>query len=154
MKNRNNKARGAINIRVKVEQSIYLKKLSEFLANKELDREERDYIGQTNIVNVSWAETDRIEWGGILPTISMEFDEKNAFLLSVQITYPRRQGRKKDVVLNAHEVEKKFFEMLLEAEIFTDALLVEHILNRETILGEKIKSIEPSAIISDTKEKE
>lgn len=154
MKNRNNKARGAINIRVKVEQSIYLKKLSDFLANKELDREERDYIGQTNIVNVSWAETDRIEWGGILPTISMEFDEKNAFLLSVQITYPRRQGRKKDVVLNAHEVEKKFFEMLLEAEIFTDALLVEHILNRETILGEKIKSIEPSAIISDTKEKE
>jgi hypothetical protein len=51
------------------------------------------------------------EWGGTAPTIVLQFDERNSFLLHVAVSYNRRYANR-TLVFNAEELREKVMEDL------------------------------------------
>lgn len=74
----------------------------------------------TQSVRLSWTEPANLElWGGDSPTLSVEFDEENAFLLNVSVAYNRRRavsGR----ALSPADLRAAVFKVLNDAEVFVD----------------------------------
>lgn len=58
-------------------------------------------------------------WGGCSPEITIEFDEKNSYLLSTTLTYNKREAKRK-LALNAFELKTKICKELDDAAIFED----------------------------------
>ncbi|KAF4316770.1 hypothetical protein G195_009819 [Phytophthora kernoviae 00238/432] len=82
--------------------------------------ETHQYEGGLRVAKVVWVEKDRKEWGGTAPTIELEYDEENAFMLRLSISYKKRQAAKA-LAFNADELYTRLMQELDKARIFVDS---------------------------------
>lgn len=102
---------GLTTIRIKINRKVFLDKLNNFLRTKVHSYEDRQYDESNNVVRITYEDNMKRDWGGSKPTITMEYDELNAYLLAVTIQYNRRRARKA-LVFNAEELKEKIMEEL------------------------------------------
>jgi len=100
------RSRGMTTVKIRINRRIFTDKLRQLLKEKLKSTEERRYDGEKDIVKVTYDEPDPKLWGGARPTIILEYDEKNRFLLQIIMQYNRRVA-KKDLVFNADELKQK-----------------------------------------------
>ncbi|CEG49204.1 uncharacterized protein PHALS_06978 [Plasmopara halstedii] len=111
------KSRGVVSIKVEHKVSIHLKNLSRYLQDKVLQNESHQYEGGVRIAKVIWEEKDKKEWGGSAPVIEIEYDEQNAFMLQITISYKKRQAVK-TLAFNANELYTHLIQEMDKARIF------------------------------------
>ena len=99
-------AAGTISMSLRVDKKINVKAMKSFLQDKDLQAEERFTEGSQDIVRVEWTEQDAREWGGSAPIISFEYDERNGFLLHINLVYERRKADSK-LRFNAGDLRKR-----------------------------------------------
>lgn len=108
---------GAMFIRVRLLKKIRSDKLLAYLAGKKTANEDRDIGATTDQVRVRWREDDKVGWGGAPPMIEIEFDERNAFMLYIVVSYNRRRASK-GKAMTAKEVEEKVMEDFERGKVF------------------------------------
>ena len=108
---------GLTTIRLKVNRSVFLEKLQQYLRSKEHSYEERSYDDNNDIVKITYQDKLKRDWGGAKPTITFEYDERNNFLLTITVVYNRRQA-KRALVFNATELREKIMGELNEAAVW------------------------------------
>jgi hypothetical protein len=104
-------------IRLKVNRKIYIEKLQNFLRSKIHSYEERQYEDFNDIVKITYTDDLKKDWGGAKPTITIEFDERNAFLLTITVVYNRRQANKA-LVFTANELQEKIMDELNAMDVW------------------------------------
>ncbi|KAJ8550446.1 hypothetical protein ON010_g10623 [Phytophthora cinnamomi] len=109
------KSQGVVSIKVERKAPIQLKNLTNYLRSKILDNETHHYEGGIRVAKVVWKEKDKKDWGGTL-----EYDEENAFMLRMAISYKKRQAAKA-LAFNADELYTRLMQELDKARIFVDA---------------------------------
>ncbi|KAG7386680.1 WD repeat-containing protein 35 [Phytophthora pseudosyringae] len=139
------KSQGVVSIKVERKAPIQLKNLTSYLRTKLLDNETHHYEGGIRVAKVVWKEKDKKEWGGTVPSIEvrktasvrhtmdanlllvaalspgqLEYDEENAFMLRLAISYKKRQAAKA-LAFNADELYTRLMQELDKARIFVDA---------------------------------
>ncbi|KAL4133568.1 hypothetical protein PRIC2_003885 [Phytophthora ramorum] len=114
------KSQGVVSIKVERKAPIQLKNLTIYLRNKVIDNETHHYEGGIRVAKVLWKEQDKKEWGGTVPSIELEYDEENAFMLRLAISYKKRQAAKA-LAFNADELYTRLMQELDKARIFVDA---------------------------------
>jgi WD repeat-containing protein 35 len=97
---------GLTNVRLKVNRKIFLSKMHAFLRTKVHSFEERVYDDMNDIVKISYMDTVKQKWGGTKPTITLEYDERNSYLLTVNVLYNRREA-KRGYAFTAEELRAK-----------------------------------------------
>lgn len=80
-------AQGVLSLRLKVNLPIDLDAFHEYLKLKNLEDEEIESDKSTALKKIKWTETNARMWGGCLPVVEVEIDEKYCFLLKVHIQY-------------------------------------------------------------------
>ena len=89
---------GVVVTRVRVNEKLVLDRWAVFLASKNSSAEERVvYDDRNTVVRQSWVEGGARavrEYGGAVPTITVEYDKATAFLHEVTVEYPRRLAKK------------------------------------------------------------
>lgn len=100
------RSRGSTKLNVSINRNIDMAKLRELILEKEKTIEERRYEGKRQIVKVVYNEPLPADWGGAIPSVTLEYDDNNAILLNMIIEYNRRDARK-DSVLTADELKQK-----------------------------------------------
>ena len=113
------KAQGAMTLRMKMKKPISIDALQMLLEEKGayICQEERAFTDSVDAVRIAWIEPDKREWGGCAPTITLEYDERNSFLLSISISYNRREA-KKNMAFNSEELRDRLMHDLESAGIF------------------------------------
>ncbi|KAF0700918.1 Aste57867_8566 [Aphanomyces stellatus] len=114
------RAQGVVTIRLTRQVAIDMKNLATFLRTKNIADETHVYDGNVKVAKVVWHEQFKKEWGGSVPTVQLEYDEENAFMLQIVITYRRRQANKQ-LAFNADELYTRLMQELDTAKIFVDA---------------------------------
>merc|ERR1740138_203398 len=111
------KSLGMMSVRITYNRRIFLDQLFVLLATK-TKTEAQDFLmptpmsngsSEVKIVKMTWTEIDRALWGGTRPTITVEYDEENRYLLTVTIMYNVRTANKL-TVLTQKDLQKKVEE--------------------------------------------
>lgn len=110
-------SQGITTVRLKINRKVFIEKLHQFLRSKLHSFEERQYDDNNDIVRITYTDNVKRDWGGSKPTITMEFDERNAFLLSITVQYNRRKARKA-LVFNAEELREKIIDELNAIDVW------------------------------------
>jgi len=108
---------GLTNIRLKINRKIFIEKIQAFLRTKLHSYEERQYDEAVDLVKITYTENIKQDWGGTKPTITLEYDERNAFLFAVTVQYNRREA-KKTLVFNAEELREKIMDELNSMDVW------------------------------------
>jgi hypothetical protein len=108
---------GITTLRLKINRKIFLERLHFFLRTKVTSSEDRQYNENNDIVKITYTDNLKRDWGGAKPSITLEYDERNSFLLTVTIMYNRREARK-SLVFTADELREKIMEELNKTEIW------------------------------------
>ena len=113
------KAQGAMSVRMIQKRPISIDALQKLLEEKGayICQEERSFTESVDSVKIGWVEPDKRDWGGCAPTIMLEYDERNSFLISITINYNRREA-KKNMAFNAEELKDRLMHDLETAGIF------------------------------------
>ncbi|OQR92707.1 WD repeat protein 35 [Achlya hypogyna] len=111
------RSQGVVSIRMTRQVPVDLKNLSTYLRSKNISDESHNYDGNVRIAKVVWNEKFKKEWGGSVPTVQLEYDEQNAFMLQISISYRRRQANKQ-LAFNADELYTRLMQELDAAKIF------------------------------------
>lgn len=102
---------GVTTVRLKVNRRVHIKRLQDFLKSKLHTNEERSYDDHNDIVRVTYIDSIKKDWGGAKPTITIEYDERNRFLLSCTVEYNKRLA-KKTLVFTSAELHEKIMNEL------------------------------------------
>ena len=102
---------GVTTVRLKVNRRVHIKRLQDFLKSKLHTNEERSYDDHNDIVRVTYIDSIKKDWGGAKPTITIEHDERNRFLLSCTVEYNKRLA-KKTLVFTSAELHEKIMNEL------------------------------------------
>jgi WD repeat-containing protein 35 len=102
---------GITTVRVKVNRKVHLDKLQDFLKTKLQTNEERSYEDHNDNVRITYIDNMKKDWGGSKPTITMEYDERNCYLLSCTVEYNKRRA-KKALVFTSTELQEKIMDEL------------------------------------------
>lgn len=113
----NFRSQGVTTVRLKVQRKIYVDKLKKFLEAKPHSYEERSYEDANDLVKITYQDPSKQDWGGTTPTIIVEYDERNSFLLTVTLQYNRRDASK-SLVFTAEELRTKLMEDLNAMDIW------------------------------------
>lgn len=108
---------GLTNIRLKINRKIFVEKIQAFLRTKLHSYEERQYDEAIDLVKITYTDNLKQDWGGTKPTITLEYDERNAFLFAVNVQYNRREA-KKTLVFNAEELREKIMDELNSMDVW------------------------------------
>ena len=108
---------GLTSIKLKINRKVFVVKLQQFLRAKLHSFEERLYGEVNDIVKITYTDNLKQDWGGARPNITFEYDERNSFLLSVTVTYNRREA-KKTLVFTAEELREKIMDELNNFDIW------------------------------------
>ena len=103
-------------VRLKINRKVFVEKLRAFLLAKLHSVEEHNYDAFNDIVKITYVDNQKKDWGGSKPTITFEYDERNAFLLTVTVAYNRRKA-KQALVFTAEELKAKITEELNLMEV-------------------------------------
>lgn len=150
-------AQGTITVRMKIFRAVHMAALNKFISRKATSVEERDYFVRNDIVKITWKEKDKREcvpravqscgttgsnvrchcftvcrWGGNRPTVTLEYDDRNAYLLFMTLTYNRRAAKKR-LALNANELKDKLLKQLENGGIFVNDLGDQELAHQSTI---------------------
>jgi len=109
--------RGMTEVKISMKEKIHSEKLRLLLAMKSNITEERHYEESREIITVTYDEPNPQSWGGSPPTISLEFDEKNQFMLKIVIRYNSRKA-KKDNVFSIAQVKERVLSGLIHQRLF------------------------------------
>ena len=66
---------------------------------------------------ITYKEKSKADWGDCRPYITLEYDERNEFILSVTVQYNRNQG-KKALAFNAEELKEKIVDDLNSMDVW------------------------------------
>jgi WD repeat-containing protein 35 len=111
------KKQGLTTVRLKVNRKVYIEKMQSFLRNKLHSYEERMYEDFNDIVKITYTDDLKKDWGGAKPIITVEYDERNAYLLTVTVVYNRRQANKA-LVFTANELQEKIMDELNAMDVW------------------------------------
>ena len=112
------RTRGMTTVKIKVNKKINIEKVNLFLNRKIKSREERQYEGEKEIVKISYTEPKTKEWGGSPPAVTIEYDERNKFLLQIVIKYNRRGVKREDLVLTSEKLKEKILNDFHHQRVF------------------------------------
>mmetsp|Transcript_33715 Transcript_33715/g.99340 ORF Transcript_33715/g.99340 Transcript_33715/m.99340 type:complete len:403 (-) Transcript_33715:1506-2714(-) len=107
------KSRGTTVVRIRLNRKIHTNKLRLLLKDKVKSTDERRYEDGREIVKLTYEDPSKEDWGGATPSITLEYDERNGFLLTATIGYNRRTAKKKELVFTGDELRQKL-EMELD----------------------------------------
>lgn len=107
---------GSIVVRLRIQKQMNVEKFRELLKTKATTREDVDNDKLTNVVRIAWEEDDKLAWDGAPPTIQVEYDARNSFLLFITVNYNRRLASK-GKARTASEVEKQVMSELYKFEV-------------------------------------
>ena len=110
-------AEGRTTVRILMNRKIVLEKLQDFLRTKVHTFDDRQYDTMNDIVKITYKEKSKADWGDCRPYITLEFDERNEFILSVTIQYNRNQG-KKALAFTAEELKEKIVDDLNSMDVW------------------------------------
>jgi hypothetical protein len=111
---------GITTVRLNINRKIFLDRLKEFLlANKNKTFEDFQYDNTNDIVKTTYEDKAKADWGFTKPTITLEYDERNEFLLTITIKYNRRKG-KKGLVFNAEDLRAKILDELNSFDVWNE----------------------------------
>jgi len=116
-KSTNYVSQGLTTLRLKINRKIFVTKLQQFLRSKLHSYEERQYDDINDVVRITYIDNLKRDWGGAKPTITLEYDERNAYLFSVTVQYNRRMARKA-LVFNAEELKEKIMDELNSMDVW------------------------------------
>jgi len=100
------KSQGMTKVRIQINRRICLDKIGALLQNKIKILEERRVVEGKDIVQIEYKDTDARGWGGSAPSVTLEYDETNRYLLEVGVNYNIRKARK-HLAFNAIELKEK-----------------------------------------------
>ena len=112
------KSRGTTVVRIRLNRKIHTNKLRELLKDKIKSTDERRYDDGREIVKLTYEDPSKDDWGGATPTITLEYDERNGFLLTATIGYNRRSAKKKELVFTGDELRQKLEMELKKVGLF------------------------------------
>ena len=117
---------GVMTLRMNTSRKLNIENLNKYLQLKgtAIANETRTTLGMNEMVNISWVEPDKREWGYYAPRITLQYDEKNKYLLSVVVKYNRRMA-KKNLAFNAQELKERLQSDFDAGEIFEDSKMLE-----------------------------
>jgi len=115
---RNYRSQGITTLRMKMMKKINVQNLSNYLLTKCISTEDREYDMSAAVVMVTFT-TDKCNWGGAQPRITLEYEELNGYMLNMTLTYNRRVVRCTRA-LNANELRIKLMDELKAALVFED----------------------------------
>ena len=101
------KSRGTTSVRIRLNRKIHTDKLRLLLKDKVKSTDERCYEDGREIVKLAYEDPSKEDWGGATPTIMLEYDDRNGFLLTATISYNRRAAKKKELVFTGDELRQK-----------------------------------------------
>mmetsp|Transcript_24583 Transcript_24583/g.85476 ORF Transcript_24583/g.85476 Transcript_24583/m.85476 type:complete len:862 (-) Transcript_24583:94-2679(-) len=110
-------AQGYLSVRLTIMRKIHIDALNKYLATKVTGEEGRGYQRENDMVSITWQEQDKLEWGGNAPRITIEYDEKNGYMMQLVLEYNKRLA-KKGIALRAPELKQKINEELTKAGIW------------------------------------
>mmetsp|Transcript_45192 Transcript_45192/g.54796 ORF Transcript_45192/g.54796 Transcript_45192/m.54796 type:complete len:856 (+) Transcript_45192:187-2754(+) len=113
------RSRGLTTVKLRINKRIHVDKLRELLQTKVKSHEEKRFDHEKHICKITYDELDPKEWGGVVPTVTLEYDEVNRFLLDVIVQYNRRKANK-NLVFNAEELREKLLKEMNELNLFDD----------------------------------
>ncbi|RYH30944.1 hypothetical protein EON65_03805 [archaeon] len=108
---------GITTVRLKINRKVHIDKLKAFLRTKVHSYEDRQYDDSLDVVRITYEDNMKRDWGGSKPTITLEYDERNAYLFSVTVQYNRRKARKA-LVFNAEELREKIMDELNAMDVW------------------------------------
>ena len=111
---------GKIVLQVKLNRKLNMDALRIFLTDKEIMAENREYTTNNSIVEISWQDMRKQEWGGCSPILTIEYDEKIDYILTASITYFRRKANQK-LKYNSDDLKEKLIFELKENGIIGDS---------------------------------
>ncbi|DAZ96076.1 TPA: hypothetical protein N0F65_005854 [Lagenidium giganteum] len=113
------KRQGVITIKMERKVPINLRNLKDMLRSKLLDDETHHFEGGIKVAKVVWTEKDKKEWGGSAPTIELEYDEENSFMLRMGISYKQRKAAKA-LAFNSDELYTRMMQEFDKAKVFVN----------------------------------
>ena len=144
------RAQGVMSIRITYNRRIFVPQLTQMIANK-LDTRQTEYLmpdtpksdGSADIMicKVTYTEKDAKAWGGAKPTMILEYDEANSYLLTVTIQYNVKKATK-TIALNQKDLQKKLENEFISYKIW-DVANDDH--SDEDLAVEKRKRIDEVA---------
>jgi hypothetical protein len=141
------KSQGASKVRIQINRKVHLNKLSALMQNKVKVNEERIVIEGKDIVRLEYKEPDAREWGGFAPSVALEYDETNRFLLEVSINYNTRKANKY-LAFNATELKEKLLGDLKRAGVYDrgqEDISHELVMEKRASISAAIKSLKHQA---------
>jgi hypothetical protein len=100
-----------------MEEKIYSQKLLSLLGTKCNVIEERFDKDRRQILVVTYQESNAKLWGGVVPTVSLDLDEMNQYLLKITISYNIRRADKNEA-LTLEDLKQKVLSELIQHGIF------------------------------------
>jgi WD repeat-containing protein 35 len=104
-------AQGITTVRLKINRKVFVDRVRKFLDAKVRAHEERVYNDHVDIVKVTYTDNLKRDWGGAKPTVTLEYDDRNCFLLTVTVQYNKREA-KKALVFTPEELKEKIMDEL------------------------------------------
>ena len=114
------KSRGTTVVSIRLNRKIHTNKLRDLLKDKIKSTDERRYEDGREIVKLTYEDPSKDDWGGAAPTITLEYDERNGFLLTATIGYNRRSAKKKELVFTGDELRQKLEMELKKVGLFQE----------------------------------
>ena len=111
------KKQGITTIKIKIGRRIHIDKLKVFLTSKLQTNEERTSEDNNDVIRITYVDIIKRDWGGSKPVITMEYDEKNCYLLSCSIEYRKRLASKR-LVLSSTDLQQKILSELTSSDVW------------------------------------
>jgi WD repeat-containing protein 35 len=110
-------SQGLTTLRLKVHRKIHVDRLKALLRSKIHSYEDRQYGDVNDLVKITYEESFKKDWGGAKPTVVLEFDERNAFLYTITVTYNRREANQL-LAMTAEELRAKVVDELNAMDVW------------------------------------
>ncbi|CAB1114157.1 unnamed protein product [Ectocarpus sp. CCAP 1310/34] len=111
------RSQGLTTIRTRFYRKVFQDKLQAWLKFKAISLEERNFDLSNDLVRITYEERHAGDWGGFKPKVVVEYDERNNFLMAIEVTYNRREANK-NFAYNYRELKDKIQQELDTAQGF------------------------------------
>lgn len=135
--------RGTCRLTIVMKAKIFSRNLRPLLATKCNVVEERFDDEERQISVVSYEETNPKLWGGVVPSVSLEFDEKNQYLLKITISYNVRKANKNEA-LGFEVLKQKIMSDFVQHSLFYDKVPS---VSTDMIIDSPVKLSQPDAFV-------
>eukprot|EP00903_Cladosiphon_okamuranus_P012290 g11524.t2 len=111
------RSQGVTTVRWRFHRKVFHDKLQAWMKFKAISLEERNYDISNDLVRITYEERHPGDWGGFKPKVVVEYDERNHFLMAIEITYNKREANK-NFAYNHTELKEKIQQELDTAQVW------------------------------------